>query len=207
MNRALLIAVASLGALAAGLLAGRLLDTAGPEGPVTQRATVLDVPRALPAFSLVADDGGALDADRLKGNWTLVFFGFTHCPDICPTTLATVARAIDDVPAGERPQVLLVSVDPERDTPEKLDTYLGYFDPAFLGATGDLDAIEAFATSVGAVFMHTPDDGGGYTVDHSAALFLLDPQVRLAAVFSAPHSAQEIGPDLSAIRAARQGRG
>ncbi len=207
MNRALLIALASLGALAAGLFAGRLLDTRAPAAPTTEHATVLDTPRTLPAFSLVANDGGVLDAERLKGNWTLVFFGFTHCPDICPTTLATVARAIDSLPSGQRPQVLLVSVDPERDTPDKLDTYLAYFDPAFLGATGGLPAIEAFATSVGAVFMHTPNEAGGYTVDHSAALFLLDPQARLAAVFSAPHTASVIGSDLAVIRAARSGQG
>ena len=199
MNRSLLIAGASVLALAAGLLAGRLVDTPS-QRPVFAAATVLDTPRPLPVFSLTGSDGGVVDTDRLEGRWTLVFFGFTHCPDICPTTLNTVARALDDIPVENRPTVLLVSVDPERDTPPTLRTYLDYFDPSFVGATGGIDAIEAFSTSVGAVFAHTPDTDGGYSVDHSAALFLLDPRVRLAAVFSAPHTAGTIAADLVAIR-------
>src|SRR5262245_44116896 len=120
-------------AFALGLVAARFAFAPKPL-PATENATLFPSPRPLPALTLVDQDGRATGPDLLKGHWTVVFFGFTSCPDVCPTTLAMLAqtqRHLTDLPAGERPRVLLISVDPERDTPELLRAYVRHFDPSF----------------------------------------------------------------------------
>lgn len=173
-----------------------------PEEP--QRALVLESPRALPAFDLVDHHEIPFGPERLSGKWTFVFFGFTHCPDVCPTTLFTlneVSQRLQDLPEGKRPAVLMVSVDPNRDTPEKLAGYVPYFNPDFLGVTGDMPQILALTQAMGVAFTYTPRGDGteGYAVDHTASIFLLDPDGRLAAVFGTPHAAGEIAGDYRTI--------
>ena len=122
--------------LAAGLGAAVAHYSRLPEAP--ERALLLNSPRALPAFELVDQNGNPFGPARLSGRWTFVFFGFTHCPDVCPTTLFTlneVVRQLEDLPEDQRPAVLMVSVDPNRDTPDKLASYVPYFNPDFLGLT------------------------------------------------------------------------
>jgi len=133
-----------------------------------------------------------------------MFFGFTHCPDVCPTTLFTLARSIDllrDLPAADIPQVILVSVDPGRDTPETLASYVPYFHPDFLGITGDMAAILALTQAMGVAFAYTPIEGpdGGYAVDHTASIFLVNPAGQLTAIFGTPHSAEDIAHDYRLI--------
>ena len=130
-----------------------------------------------------------------------------NCPDICPTTLATLAAArksLADLPAGQLPAVTLVSVDPGRDTPEALARYVAHFDPSFVGVTGGADALDALTRGLGVAFFIGPADAGGnYAVDHTAAIFLVDPEGRLAALFSGPHEAGTIARDYRRIVAAR----
>jgi protein SCO1/2 len=168
-----------------------------PTGP--EQALVLSQPRPLPDFSLQDHRGEAFGPGRLAGQWTFLFFGFTHCPDICPTTLQTLAAArsaLGDLPADARPDVVMVSVDPERDTPEQLAAYVPYFDADFLGVTGTDDALGPLTGALGVAYGRTPTAGGeGYTVDHTAAIFLVNPDGRLAAVFGTPHSAERIARD------------
>ena len=157
-NRSVVIVLVVALAAGLGLLAGRHLfgtDRAGAV-PAASLATVrlLPEPRPLPAFRLAQSDGTPLDAADLRGHWTVVFLGFTHCPDVCPTTLAELAvaqREWASLPEATRPRVLFVSVDPGRDTPEATGAYAHHFHPDTLAATGDLPALEAFATSLGMV--------------------------------------------------------
>jgi protein SCO1/2 len=155
---------------------------------VARDAYVLAQPEPLPAFSLAGHDGKPFDNAALRGRWTFLFFGFTHCPDVCPTTLAVFAEAFPKLEGNAR--FVLVSVDPERDTPEALAKYLAAFHPAFLGATGD---IAALAESLGVVYAKVPGPApGSYSVDHSSSVLLVDPQGRFYGVLAAPHVAANI---------------
>ena len=205
----------TLSLLAAGLvaaLAGAWLARAwlgAPGGPpATRAAAVYTEPRPLPAFELVAHDGSRFDRARFLGHHTLVLFGFTNCPDLCPTTLVELARAerlLADLPAARRPVVVMVSVDPGRDSPAVLAAYVPHFDPAFVGVTGADPDIATLAAALGAAYQRGPERDGSYAVDHTAALFLIDPEARLLAVFPTPHEAATIAHDYRAILAARGG--
>ena len=149
-------------------------------------------PAPVGAFTLQDHHGGAFTRDRLEGAWTFMFFGYTHCPDICPTTLATLRRVehglADHVTAPR--QHVLISVDPTRDTIEHLAGYVSSFGPAFLGVTGSDGELSKLARDVGAVFFRgEPGPDGSYLVDHTASIMLIDPRGRLVALFGMPHDA------------------
>lgn len=163
-------------------------------------------PRALPDFSLRQSDGTQLAPGELKGHWTLVFLGFTHCPDVCPTTLAQLSQAQrqwEALPASTRPRVLFVSVDPERDTADRIGEYAHGFHRDTLAATADVPALEAFARSLSMTFAKVPAPEGvpqdQYSVDHSATIAVLDPQARMAGVISPPFVPAEIARDMLAL--------
>jgi protein SCO1/2 len=157
----------------------------------------------LPEFELLDHDGNAVGRDVFRDHWNLVFFGFTHCPDICPMTLAVLADAKRQM--ADRglalPRIVLVSVDPERDTPEKLRQYLGYFGEGNLGLTGDLDEISKLTKALGIYFSKTSADGGDYSVDHSAVVVLINPDGRQQGIFSSPHEAGNFVNDMPMIMA------
>jgi protein SCO1 len=160
--------------------------------------TVLPEPRKIEPFALTDQQGRTLDAAALDGRWTLLFTGFTHCPDICPTTLATLAE-LDERLGAHAPRFLFVSVDPERDTPERIAAYLAHFDPDLVGATGSRDAIESFTRGLGLAQVRNPGVGNEYTVDHSAALVLIDPRVRYAGYFRPPFNMDALAADLARL--------
>jgi protein SCO1/2 len=198
----LAVVVALLVAGAAGALYARHRLGGEPAAPATQVAAVYGVPRALPAFSLLRPDGTRFDREALRGHYTFVFFGYANCPDLCPTTLTTLAaalRELGDLPARDLPAVVMVSVDPARDTPEVLGRYVPHFQPTFTAATGSDDAVTAFATALGAAFQRHAPVEGSYAVDHTAALFLIDPNARLLALFPTPHVADTIAADYRQI--------
>ncbi len=202
MARPLRIALLAIVAFAAGLLLARLLVPSKMAAPATERATVLAESKPIPALSLVGVDGKPLGAGFFKGRWTLVFFGFTTCPDVCPTTLATLAqftKQLADLPASEQPRVLLVTVDPERDDPAKLAAYVRFFDPAFLGATGDVQAVSEAAAAFGVPFAKVSLPEGGYTMDHGSGVFIVDPSGGIAAYSSAPHDASALARDYRTV--------
>lgn len=201
------LAACLVAAVAGALLARHWLARPGAP-PATEAAAVYATPRPLPDFALLDHDGGRFDRARFRGRYTLVLFGFTNCPDLCPTTLLTLAeveRRLVDLPPGERPAVVMVSVDPARDTPAVLARYVPHFDPAFVGVTGEDAAIAALAQALGAAYQRGVPVDGSYTVDHTAALFLIDPEARLAAVFPTPHVAATIAADYRRIVAAGSG--
>lgn len=206
-TQSFLVAVAvGIVAIASGLLLAHALLNRG-EPPATVKATVLTPPRPLPQFSLVDHTGAAFDTSRLKGHWSLLFFGFTRCPDVCPATLGIMAQAerlLVDLPAEQRPHVVLVSVDPQRDTPEQLASYVRFFSPSFVGVTGTQPAIDDLTRALGVPVARvaSPNGNGDYTVDHSAAIFVIDPQGALRALFSTPHVPATIADDYRRLAAA-----
>lgn len=194
-------------AAALGLLAARWYFDRGEQAPPPLTAVRLFSPaRDLPAFSLRQSDGTALVPGELKGHWTLVFLGFTHCPDVCPTTLAELAQAQkrwETLPEAKRPRVLFVSVDPERDTPDRIGEYAHAFHRDTLAATADVPSLENFAKSVGMVFAKVPAPQGAdpsqYSVDHSVTIAVLDPQGRWAGLIRPPFQPAAIAADLAAL--------
>jgi protein SCO1 len=192
-------------ALAAGATAWRML--AASRLPSAGYMIVLPEPRQIAPVALTDQDGRAFTEDRFKGHWSLVFFGFTSCPDVCPNTLYQLQQVrqqwLDENANADFPQVYLVTVDPQRDTPQKLAAYLEYFDPGFIGLTGATEQVQALAAQLGiAVFVepHAPE-ALEYTVDHGASLLLFDPLGQFYAVIPAPLDATSMARDvLAAIR-------
>jgi protein SCO1/2 len=149
---------------------------------------LLDEPQVLDPVSLTRDSGEVFTVADFEGQWNVLFFGFTHCPDICPTTMATLASAKVGA-EHEFPQVWLVTVDPQRDTPDQLDLYLKEFDSAFTGITGEIQEIKALAKQVYVTVGHMPDVGSnGYNVDHGSSLVLVDGSGRHAGYIRSPHT-------------------
>lgn len=167
---------------------------------------VLPESREISDFSLTDQSSRPFTLQNFRGAWTLVFFGFTHCPDVCPSTLydlQQVNRKLNEHGlAGDTPhRVLFVSVDPERDSPERLREYLEFFDPTFIGVTGSHAALEPFSRQMSIAYRIEDHKPGAevYNVDHSASILLVAPSGRLHGVFPAPHDAALIAQDLAAI--------
>jgi protein SCO1/2 len=204
MNKVLLV----IGFAAASLILGMLLWSwqqsrlASSRLPDAQAATVLPQPRSLPAFALADHQGRAFGPEQLRGHWSLLFFGFTRCPDICPNTLGllqAVSAALrqEDHPAADGLQVVFVSVDPRHDTPAALKSYVEYFDPAFIGVTGPEPELQKLTGGLYMPYTYVPvGQGSDYTVEHSGALVLLNPQAQVVAYFSPPLRAASIVDDL-----------
>lgn len=167
--------------------------------------TLLPTPRELPAFALQQSDGTPLTGDELNGHWTVVFLGFVHCPDVCPTTLAQLASAQKQwaaLPEATRPRVLFISADPDRDTPKSTGDYAHAFHPDTLAATAAVPALEDFARSLSLVFMRVDGPSGtddDYSIDHSASMIVLDPQARMAGVIVPPFDPKAIATDMLAL--------
>lgn len=206
-SRTTLIVIVAALAAGLGVLAARhVFAPAAPAAPALKVVHLLEPPRDLPAFSLRQSDGTALVNGELKGHWTLVFLGFTHCPDVCPTTLASMARAQkqwEALPEGARPRLLFVSVDPDRDTPDRVGEYAHAFHRDTIAATADVPTLERFAQSISLVFAKVPPPVGApadaYEVEHSAAMVALDPQGRMAGIVQPPLDPQAIAADLTTL--------
>lgn len=181
--------------LTAGVFLARML---AQKPLVLQSGTWLPQPRLLAPFQLTDLHGRPFANAALLGHPSLLFFGFTYCPDVCPTTLATLREVQLQRPLAGL-QVLFITVDPERDTPATLRQYLGAFSPEFVGLYGAREAVAPLMSSLGAIAVRQPLPGGGYTVDHSATLYLIDRQGRMAAVFTPPFAAAALDADLRRV--------
>ncbi len=207
-SRALLFIGITIVAMLAGALFAQFMR--GSDQPVVNlnSGTLLPGGRDVADFNLVDSSNAPFSRARLAGQWSVLFFGFTNCPDICPTTLTTLAqveKGLADLPAAQRPRMVFVSVDPKRDTPAQVDTYIRFFSPGFVGLTGEPANVERFTRAMGVPVQIHDSGNGAYMVDHAATLFLLDPQARLTAVFSAPHQLDTLAGDLrTAITALSQ---
>lgn len=149
---------------------------------------LFDTPRDPGAFSLMDHHDTPFTRDALTNRWTLIFFGFTHCPDICPTTLAELAELkaqLVDTEANDL-QVVMLTVDPARDTPARLADYVPYFHPDFLGVTGEFADILSVAQRLNAPFRKVSEPNGGYQMEHSANVMLMNPRGDYHGFFRAP---------------------
>jgi protein SCO1/2 len=198
------ISVAAIAAAAAiaGVYVARVVSL--PAVPSLESGTSLPQPRALADFSLVDTQGSPASPAALRGHPTLVFFGFTHCPDVCPTTLALLASVQKQV-AVPGLKVALISVDPERDTPEQLGKYISSFGGDLIGLTGTAQEIVKTSRSFGVAASRVELPGGGYTMDHSATVFALDSAARIVAVFTPPFDAAALTRDVARLAPALAG--
>lgn len=186
-------------ALAVGVLAGYLTFGSRHTLPPRTDALLLHDPKVLPDFALTDTSGKSLDKDRLKGRWSLLYFGYRLCPDACPTTLSDLdkfVKYVSRLPADKRPQVYFISVDPQRDTPKLLGDYALYFNPGFVAATGSLDALKALTGPLDVQFSYgKPDSKGDYAVNHSTAVLLVDPDAEETALFVPPLDPRRMAAD------------
>jgi protein SCO1/2 len=204
---AALAAAMAIGIALASLTQNKKISTQQLQAELATATLYPEDFRPLAAFRLADHNGQLFDNNRLTGRWSLLSFGFTYCPDICPLTMQVMqtidgelsARVSD--PSIQKPQVIFISVDPERDTAERLLQYVSYFHPDFIGVSGDHENLKALTQGLGVFYSRTesPQHPDRYLVDHSASLFLLDPNGRIRALFSAPLQAQPIANDLLTI--------
>ena len=211
-SRAILLVLVAAFAAGLGLFAAqRFFSPAAKSSaqPSEQLKSVrlINPPRELPDYRLTLADGTALTPATLRGHWTLVFLGFTHCPDVCPTALAELAKAQlvwASLPVSTRPRLLFVSVDPERDTPARTGEYARYFNTDTLAASAAPQALANFAQALGLVYMKVSLENGDYTMDHSATLVVLDPQGRQAGLIRPPLVWKDIADDLRRLAEGRR---
>ena len=188
-------------ALVGGYYAGNMFKR---EAPSPVLASVLQPPKEIRPFELTGGDGEKFTLDNLRGHWTLVYFGYTYCPDICPTTLSDIARVYNRL--ADRPKItgdlktLLISVDPARDTPKRLQEYVTFFRDDYIAATGDKEAIDQVAKDFAAFYkIHEPDENGNYPVDHSSIVSLVNPDGKIEAIFISVAEAPQVASDLAGI--------
>lgn len=187
-----MVALICLGTAFAGY---RLAGVRYSRAPVPSYGTWFQRPRPLRAFKLVDSQGRGFDRANLVGHLTVMYFGYTHCADECPDTLALLARVQHRVPLVPL-QVLFVTIDPRRDTPPVLAKFLQRFDPSFIGLTGPLSEIRRLTTRLGVARGEIALPGGGKTFEHTVALFLLDARGREVAVFTPPFNARRLAAAL-----------
>jgi protein SCO1 len=191
----------SVGAIAlvaafAGVYVSRIVSQ--PALPALESGTPLPQPRTLAPFALTDNHDAPASPATLRGTPKLVFFGFTHCPDVCPTTLSLLAN-VQKSPGVPKLTVALISVDPERDTPEKLGQYIAAFGGDLIGLTGAPPEIVNATRAFGVASARVDLGGGNYTMDHSATVFALDSQARIVAVFTPPLRADALARDLAKL--------
>lgn len=223
LNHKLIITAAALSAMSAGfwlsslwrademspaeLKQKELAEARSNYSPI--QGSILSPARKITIPALAKDNGEMFSLDDLTGHWSFLFFGYTHCPDICPVTMGVVAQAKKAAAAINHmfPEVVFVSVDPERDKLELLSEYVRYFDKDFIGVSGEAELIKALTLQMSVVYMKVPalnaedtgPNGSTYTVDHSSALLLINPDGKLAAFFNPPHDPKTILKDFQTV--------
>jgi len=176
-----------------------------PKVPEELIGVLRPVPRPLQPFAFKDQTGELYAQANLEGKWTFLFFGYTYCPDICPTTLTVLSAMIEQLEARfeftQDVQIVLVSVDPQRDKPELLAKYLSYFDEDFIGITAGNDETLKLANQFGAMFFKEEgSDSENYLIAHTGSIFLVNPEVEFVASFSPPHDKNTIATQFETIR-------
>ena len=169
--------------------------------PTLLTGKILTRPMELDNFELIDQNNQTFNSESLKGNWTILFFGYTNCPDVCPTTIYKLAEVKNDVNQNlpsKNFNTVLVTLDPDRDTPERLDEYIGYFDESMLGVTGTYKNIQSFSSNL-SVFYQRINKDGGYDFNHTASIFVFNQDGSLFATMSPATSVSELRDDFYTI--------
>lgn len=191
--------------LAAGVWFGWQASRTTASAPLDIAGIYLPEAKPIASFKLQDSERQPFTQAQLKDQWTFLYFGYTYCPDACPLALAQlnqVSKLLQQEEAAEDTAYMLVSVDPRRDTPERLAEYTEFFNPEFAGTTGAVDEIDKLTRSIGIYYAvpAEPEDPENYLVDHSSVIVLTNPDGKLQALFSAPHNPKQIYNDYLAIR-------
>ena len=194
-------------ALALGLWFGSQEESSQPLGKaiiISPMTTQLSPAKILSDFTLTDHQQKPLTRESLKNHWSLVFFGYANCPDVCPTTLSVLKNSLSrmqELDADMKlPQVIFISVDPQRDTPEFLAPYIQFFSSHFIAATGTESELLKITREMGIIYMKTGNiNSDDYLVDHSASILLLNRDANLAAILSAPHNSEQLSADIMKI--------
>lgn len=162
---------------------------------------LFDSPRSIPEVEMLSSAGGSWGKDDLIGQWDLLFFGYTFCPDICPTTMAELKQVVSSLPEGyaEQLRVTMVSVDPNRDTPEQMQQYLGFFNAGFQGATGDPQELAKLARALSIAYIEPDTSTENYLVDHSGQVVMVSPDGQYVGFLRPPLKPQELSQWLPRI--------
>ncbi len=171
----------------------RLIET-----PYTYHGTVLQSPELDRGFALTGPDGRQVNLRDFRGQAVLLYFGYTFCPDVCPATLVELAQASKMLAEdAEKVQVIMISVDPDRDSPESLQEYVTYFDPSFIGVTGSEDEVAAVAAQYGIFYeKHEGTVATGYLIDHTASVIVIDPDGYFRLIYPFGTPAADIAEDI-----------
>lgn len=167
-------------------------------------ATVLTAPRTISAFAFTDDQGKPFTQASIRGQWSMLFFGFTNCPQMCPTTMAELDKAYKTMQKEKLtslPEIYMISIDPERDTQQKIHDYVRAFNPNFHGAYAKKQEVDKLAKQLGVAYMKAGQhmSHGNYTINHTGAIMLFNPEGKLVAFFNLPHQAKQIAHDFQAI--------
>ena len=200
-----LILIAAFAAGSGLWLGNRFL--AAPAPPKFENAVLYLQPRAVPEFHLTQSNGQPLRLDDWRGHWNVVYFGYSNCPDVCPTTLATFKQVWKDLGKPDlgkpgltdRVRFDFISVDPQRDTPDQLGKYVGFFSRDFIAATGSDEELTALTRALGLIYSRTTAANGNIEVDHSGSAVIIDPQGRLVGMFRPPFTAPALTADLATL--------
>lgn len=204
-----LIATLAILALAAGIYFSQTLkpsDNFESQSVLPQQSIqglLWPDPKQLTDFQLTDHHGEIFDRSRLLGNWSLLFFGYSHCPDVCPGTISMLNTVVKGLEKNQQanskhpaPQVIFISVDPDRDTPDHLSGYISYFNEKFVAVTGSQDKLAVLTKQLGILAMKVENEDSAdindYLMDHSASVLLISPDAQLVGIFSAPHDPQDI---------------
>jgi len=195
-NSTLLLIIAAIIAMSAGLWIAQETKTNKVSlTPPTIQGAIYPTEKLIKPFELVNHLGNEFNNKNLNGHWSIVFVGYTHCPDICPTTLSLMSDVHQELSLQKMdpPQVIFLTIDPERDTPNVMNSYIEYFNTEFTGLTGTLENIEKLTKDLNAVYRKAPGLGGeitadDYLMDHSSALILINPKGNLQSILTAPHT-------------------
>jgi protein SCO1 len=199
-SRRFVLAACLLGGLVI-MGAGALLALAHRDAPRGAAGTLLASAIGGP-FRLVDQNGNTVTDADLKGKWSLVYFGYTHCPDACPTALNDIAIALDQLgPRREAVRSVFITVDPERDTPEVLKEYVTSFDAQILALSGSAEEIARAAKAYRVYYAKHPEPGGDYSMDHSSVIYVMDPEGRFTASFTHQSTPEEIADRLKKLLA------
>lgn len=210
-KRGVFITVAAVVAVIASLLGLFIYGLNKPlllsDSELKSKGTFLfENPRAFKPFALIDDSQQPFTPAELQGKWSLVFFGFTYCPDVCPTTLALLNQFYQQQQSGDYfqdLQIILASVDPARDTPDKLHQYVQFFNKDFIGVTGEFLDLHRFATQLNVPFSKVPGGGENYTVEHGSNIAIINPRGHYVGFFRPPLSLSQLNVGYQSLRANR----